>query len=252
MKKILFSLSVILLLCFSVSAQEYDYCAGAGGSAASNFCDTKSGYLICEDGEGSIDCDAGTAETNCRNTWTAYAACATEVNYAYTAGKLDGINSFYFDESSGGGACTKTIAFASSATVSVYARVKINNLVNFDSAGEYVTFIKIGANRCNAIIGYDGSVGMKWGVYAAATATYGTAIPVQGTEYHVWLDQISDTSCAIYVSETATKPAATVSVSGYNGVMTGVTIGINDSSGYDLDQMVTDDILIDDAVLGDR
>jgi hypothetical protein len=34
MKKILFSLSAILLLCFSVSAQEYDYCAGAGGAAA--------------------------------------------------------------------------------------------------------------------------------------------------------------------------------------------------------------------------
>jgi hypothetical protein len=34
MKKILFSLLIVLLLCFSVSAQEYDYCAGAGGAAA--------------------------------------------------------------------------------------------------------------------------------------------------------------------------------------------------------------------------
>jgi hypothetical protein len=34
MRKILFSLSVILFLCFSVNAQEYDYCAGAGGAAA--------------------------------------------------------------------------------------------------------------------------------------------------------------------------------------------------------------------------
>jgi hypothetical protein len=34
MRKILFSLSVILLLCFSVNAQEYDYCAGAGGAVA--------------------------------------------------------------------------------------------------------------------------------------------------------------------------------------------------------------------------
>jgi hypothetical protein len=33
MKKILFPLLVVFLLCFSVSAQEYDYCAGAGGAA---------------------------------------------------------------------------------------------------------------------------------------------------------------------------------------------------------------------------
>ena len=33
MRKILFSLSVILLLCFPVNAQEYDYCAGASGAA---------------------------------------------------------------------------------------------------------------------------------------------------------------------------------------------------------------------------
>jgi len=43
MKKILFSLSVILLLCFSVSAQEYDYCAGASGAAAA--CSTSTDYI---------------------------------------------------------------------------------------------------------------------------------------------------------------------------------------------------------------
>jgi hypothetical protein len=34
MRKILFSLSVILLLCFSANAQEYDYCAGASGATS--------------------------------------------------------------------------------------------------------------------------------------------------------------------------------------------------------------------------
>jgi hypothetical protein len=34
MRKIFFSL-LVLLLCFSANAQEYDYCAGAGGAAAS-------------------------------------------------------------------------------------------------------------------------------------------------------------------------------------------------------------------------
>jgi len=34
MRRIFFSLLVFLLLCFPVSAQEYDYCAGAGGSAS--------------------------------------------------------------------------------------------------------------------------------------------------------------------------------------------------------------------------
>jgi len=33
MRRIFFSLLVFLLLCFSVNAQEYDYCAGAGGAA---------------------------------------------------------------------------------------------------------------------------------------------------------------------------------------------------------------------------
>lgn len=39
MGRILFSLSAILLLCFSVSAQEYDYCAGAGGSVGPVYTD---------------------------------------------------------------------------------------------------------------------------------------------------------------------------------------------------------------------
>lgn len=43
MRKIFFSCLVILLLCFSVKAQEYDYCAGAGGAAAS--CDNSTDYI---------------------------------------------------------------------------------------------------------------------------------------------------------------------------------------------------------------
>lgn len=201
----------------------------------------------CEDFEGAASCESGSADSNCRNTWVALDACATAVDYSSTAAPLAGTNSALFAESATAGLCTKTIAFTGDSAY-VYARVKINTL-SIDSYSSAPIAIRTDTTSVCGFLVKNTWGGTTFGVWAGEDipCSSGCLTPTQGQEYYVWLEYVKGTSCTVYVSETATKPA--------NAQATDTT-GIADTSAnivkllsYDSTNDSIDDVLFDNIAV---
>lgn len=241
---------LIFLVASPVLARSTNVVVGFGG-VASKFCDTKTGYLLCEDFEGTSSCESGSSNSNCRNTWVAGSnACLNPPNYGYTTA-LSGVNSVFFDESSGSSLCSKNSpAFASVSNQYAYFTIKINELANF-SGTENVAPFCIGSGRCCLRIAYNVDA-VKFGASGSADAFGNTTTPTQGTQYHIWLDYVG-TSCSLYVSTTGTKPASPEATATVTDIASTIVIlQSSDTDGYDLDQILFDNILVDDASIGDQ
>lgn len=250
MRRIAFCL-LWLFLVLPVHAQEYDYVAGVGGVAVSKYCDTKSGYLICEDFEGASSCESGSDDSNCRNTWSAGTACAATVDYGYTTA-LDGTYSVLVDEGANGSACSKTITLDSINNVYAVARIKIGALSAVDAAGEENVILAF-SSQCAVKVGYDEIGAVRFGSTVGSTDAWGSSITVtQGTEYYVWMEYVRNTSCAVYVSANGTKPGSPEATQGATNFAT-TSFGFQTYDfAYDIDAMVIDNILVDDAAIGNQ
>lgn len=259
MRRIAFYL-IVLLFAFPLHAQEYDYCAGAGGAAApSTFCidathdKNNTAVVACEDFDNpaaNVYCLGTSGDQNCRLTWTNSTACAAEPDFTYTLAPLDGTNSVLFDEGVNGSGCTKAIDATSRSASYLYARLKINALTAVDDAGEQFGIVNMG-NRCALYVGWDGTSAVRFGAYNGTSVVWGTSITVtQGTEYHVWLEFVKNTSCEAYVSSTSTKPgSAEATHTAPNFDSASCSIGSYDFA-YDIDAIVFDDVVFHTSALG--
>lgn len=228
---------------------------GCKGYAVSKYCDTKSGYIYCEDFEGATSCESGSANSNCRNTFAAGTACTTAPNYGYSTSPLAGTYSAYFNELTGGDGCTKAFDSTSRSAWYSYFRMKIGALSQ--TSGNFANIFGSTA-RCVLIVGNNGG-NMMFGVATSAGTTYcssGCTTPTQGNEYHVWLEfqqNVADSGCKLYVSTTTTKPASPeVQATTTNFAATGIFYGSRDFTNNVCDQIQLDNILIDDSAIGDE
>jgi hypothetical protein len=220
-------------------------------NTASNFCDTKTGYLLCEDMQGSTACVTD-GETVCRNTWTARGACAAAPDWTY-ATPLSGTNSFYVDENANASNCSFQVAVASTSSVYAYYTFKYGTLSGIDNAGEQLSTFCLDDTYCCAVIGWDGD-SIQFGVKVGTTYNWGsTTTPTAGTQYHAWLEHVRNDSCSLYISANTTKPGSVEAqdATGTNFAVDLVYFDAYDFA-YDIDALAIDNILIDDAVLGNQ
>jgi len=170
-----------LLLCFSVSAQEYDYCAGAGGAAAVSYACTDATHdsannaiTACEDFDGAVECTA-TYTSNCRATWTIVAGTP---DYDNTDNKIEGTYSLYLDISAAANYPYKAVT--AGANYYVYAHL---NLVAAATAAKGIAHIGFdGAVRLQISIGTTGKLKVFHGTSSAETTSGLSA----GNTYAVW------------------------------------------------------------------
>lgn len=251
----------LLLLALPCQAQEMvsrlsvGTLGGGVAAATSKYCDTKSGYLICEDFEGESSCQSGSADSNCRNTWVQVVACANAIDYSSTP--LANVNSAFLDETGAQSYCSsRTPSFGAQGSVYAYVRLKMGVISVADAGLSSILAFGNAAGSgdyCNLIIGSSGGVDY-WGVYTNAGATLGVTSPNTDTEYHVWLEYVKNTSCSAYISTTATKPGA-ATVSDTDGVTDSdaYAFSINSQDGTnDVDAIYFDNILVDNEVIGSQ
>jgi hypothetical protein len=199
MRKILFSLSVILLLCFSVNAQEYDYCAGAGGVTACT--DTTStgllirqGFESCTAGEGAGTCtalaNAQTATLDNNEVWTATVTTGGAINVAHATSPMRGSYQLHVD----GGDSTYTSltspTFSPSGNTTYYHFVFKFGVA---PASDRIIFaIRTSADAAIATIYLNPSA--KLYIYQAGAADAVTTDALSAnTAYHVWVSHTQGT-----------------------------------------------------------
>lgn len=175
MKRIAIAFCLLLLLSLPVNAQEYDYCAGAGGAAATGCPDAS--YLLCEDFTGSSDCDGSHSYGN--NAWTKVGTGTADCSST----SLDG----------GGYALTTTSTtnavrmvnastFAAQSTLFGFfkfktpATVGAGTIMTFSNTGGSAIYHGVLIDATRAINNSDGST----------TGTVSSDLMSAGTEYFIW------------------------------------------------------------------
>jgi len=268
MKKLILLILLIPSLCFGAEPLEIAWMnvptiAGAGVAAASTaFCTdathdkNNNAVVFCEDFEGDQKCNAAAgAASKCRaeKHFVDSTTCSTEPVYDYGTA-LAGNYSVYFSESSNGGGCAKRIDSNTRSSSYIYLRMKINTITGIDDAGEVQNIINIGG-RCMMRVGWDGD-SVQFSVYSDSEA-WGTTpgYPTAGTEYHIWLEFVKNQAtngCQLFVNTTSAKPELPeAKTAGTNFDSTYVDITSYDF-GYDIDDIVYDNILFNTSALGSQ
>lgn len=172
-------------------------------------------YDVCETFNGSTECASGYSST-CDNAWTVTKDAADTIDFdnSTSPAPLDGTYSLRMTSANTTGSNMK-LGFADADNAYMFF------IVNFDSKGtetQYrciagfvtdasadVCFFCLNNANPGQFVTYNGT-GFSSGVAASADTTY-----------YIWLEHVKSTSCAAYISASATKPgSATVSTTGKN------------------------------------
>jgi hypothetical protein len=245
MGRILFSLSVILLLCFSVSAQEYDYCAGAGGAAALTYQCTDATHdgantdiTLCEDFDGAASCADGYSST-CRNLWTVTKGDAGDTVDFDNADAPSPLAGTYSLRGISTTTTPTTINKDTGANDNLYVHARMN-IDTYNAPAADMLLINIyrsaGASICALLV--DSATG-RFEVYTNGNTLHESLSPLADTTYYIWLESVKNTSCLAYISTTTTKPETATITAGtvVNYATAGVKMTFDESNNIVFDHI---------------
>lgn len=218
--KILLTLFLLLwaVPCFALSGA-IQAVVSAGGAANTYACvdathdSANSEITLCEDFDGSTSCADGYSST-CRNTWTVVKGDAGDtVDFDNTTAPapLQGTYSLRVTSTT---TTATTIYSAVTSADNYYFHGRLN-IDTYAAPASDMTFVAVqrstGANIC--AFGVD-SATERYRMYTNSETVHATASPSADTTYYIWFEVVRNTSCAVYISTTTTKPeTATLSAS---------------------------------------